>query len=67
MLEEQLAAANTITPTEDGGEIVGGERIVFSVGPHGEMDPPHNRLWDGGIKNRLPSQAGGPTNKSPCL
>lgn len=39
MLEEQLAAANTITPTEDGGEIVGGERIVFSVGPHGEMDP----------------------------
>ena len=39
MLEEQLAAANTITPTEDGGEVVGGERFAFGVGPHGEMDP----------------------------
>lgn len=39
LLEDQLASANKITPTEDGGEIVGGERIVFSVGPHGEMDP----------------------------
>ena len=39
MLEEQLAAANTITPTGDGDEVVGGERIVFSAGLHGEMDP----------------------------
>lgn len=39
LLEDQLASANKITPTEDGGEIVGGERIVFSAGPHGEMDP----------------------------
>ena len=39
MLEEQLARANTIVPTEDGGEVVGGERFAFGVGPHGEMDP----------------------------
>lgn len=38
MLEEQLARANEVDIPE-GGEIVGGERFAFGVGPHGEMDP----------------------------
>ena len=38
MLEDQLARANEVDIPE-GGDVIGGERIVFDVGPHGEMDP----------------------------
>lgn len=37
MLEDQLARANEMDIPE-GGEVIGGERFAFGVGPHGEMD-----------------------------